>query len=299
MLQACLEQLINQRSERNFMSATVLSFKEEYIQLSESKLEAKPFVKWVGGKRSILSTLLDKKPDNFERYYEPFLGGGALFFSLQPSNAVLSDINFSLVRTYQALKVSVDDVIDHLHRHKQNHCKEYYLKTRDSFANHVSDVELAAKFIYLNKTCYNGLFRVNKSGKFNVPMGSYKNPRILDDENLRAVSKTLANTVIQQGTVEQIGIESNAFYYLDPPYHKTFSSYDKAGFGDKEHHMLAMLCKKIDEAGSKFMLSNSDTPYIRKLYQRFNRETVMAGRMISCKSNQRGKEAELLIRNYG
>jgi len=281
------------------MSASVLSFNESYVPDTFIPIKAKPFVKWVGGKRSILTTLREKLPEDCDRYYEPFLGGGALFFSLQPSCPVLSDINLNLVRTYAAIKDAVDDVIDLLEKHKSQHCKDYFLKIRDSFADHVSDVELAAKFIYLNKTCFNGLFRVNKSGKFNVPMGSYKNPNILDELNLRAVSRALENAVVQHGSVEQVGLEANAFYYLDPPYHKTFSSYDKSGFGDDEHKMLSLLCEKIDSEGSKFMLSNSDTPFIRDLYKNFHIETVMAGRTISCKSNQRGKEAELLIRNYG
>jgi len=291
------------QKKRNPMPETALSLEEHFshhvkFETIEPEVQAKPFVKWVGGKRSILPILLEKAPEEYERYYEPFLGGAALFFSLQPENAVISDINLNLIRTYQAIQSSVDDVIELLKSYKINHCKENYLTVRDSFADVVSNAELAAKFIYLNKTCYNGLYRVNKSGKFNVPMGSYENPNIVTEENLRAASRVLTDVVIQQGNVEDMGIEANSFYYLDPPYHKTFSSYDKSGFGDEEHKMLAKRCNAINEIGSKFMLSNSDTPYIRDLYKEYNCEIVMAGRMVSCKSSQRGKVGELLIRNY-
>lgn len=285
------------------MPETVLSLENSYShyvdpKIIEDEVEAKPFVKWVGGKRSILPTLLDKVPQEYDRYYEPFLGGAALFFALQPEKAVISDINLNLIRTYQAVQSSVEEVIELLKFYKVHHSKVNYLDVRDSFADTVSASELAAKFIYLNKTCYNGLYRVNKSGKFNVPMGSYENPNIVAEENLRAVSKALRNVVIQHADIKNLGIEANSFYYLDPPYHKTFSSYDKSGFGDEEHKTLAKRCDAIHEIGAKFMLSNSDTPYIRNLYKKYNCETVMAGRMISCKSNQRGKVGELLIRNY-
>jgi DNA adenine methylase len=164
----------------------------------------------------------------------------------------------------------------------------------------VSDpTEVAALLIYLNKTCYNGLYRVNKAGAFNVPMGSYDDPTILDEETLRAASKVLQTAEIKQHSFEHLPIRAKNFYYLDPPYHKTFSSYDGSGFGDTDHENLATFCAKLHKAGCFFMLSNSDTPFIRKLYKDFTIERVKAGRFVSCKGNQRGKESELLIRNYG
>jgi len=262
------------------------------------KITVKPFIKWVGGKRSILNILIERLPKSYTSYNECFVGGGALFFELQPEHAVLSDINSRLIITYIAIRDSLDQVIDLLKKHKEKHSKSYYLQARDYFSHEQDPTVIASLFIYLNKTCFNGLYRVNQSGKFNVPMGDYKNPAILDENNLRNVSKVLQNVEITQCPFYQSEIKNGAFYYLDPPYHNTYSSYDSNKFGDIEHKNLADFCKQLNKAGCYFMLSNSDTDLIRELYKDFVIEGVIANRFVSCTVAQRGKAGELLIRNY-
>jgi DNA adenine methylase len=260
---------------------------------------ARPFIKWVGGKRSILPELLSRMPAEYDTYCEPFMGGSALFFAAKPEHAYMSDVNFALVLTYTAVRDDLERLIGLLKVHTAKHCKDYYLAARLKIAREKDPTKIAAWFIYLNKTCYNGLYRVNKAGAFNVPMGSYTDPTILDEENLRAVSKFLQKAEIKQHPFEQVPVRPKNFYYLDPPYHKTFSSYDGSGFGDTDHENLAAFCAKLHSAGCFFMLSNSDTPFIRGLYKGFYIEDVKAGRFVSCKADQRGKESELVIRNYG
>jgi len=157
---------------------------------------------------------------------------------------------------------------------------------------------IAAIFIYLNKTCFNGLYRVNKAGEFNVPMGDYKKPAILDEENLLNCSKALQHTEIYQHDFTQSKLQKGAFYYLDPPYHKTYNQYSGSGFGDAKHKELACFCHEIDKKGGFFMLSNNDTLLIRMLYKRYHIENVSASRSVSCKAEQRRRESELIIRNY-
>ncbi|MGH9745074.1 MAG: DNA adenine methylase [Candidatus Acidiferrales bacterium] len=259
---------------------------------------ARPFLKWVGGKRSILPELNTRLPQEYGTYREPFLGGAALFFNVRPEKASLSDLNFHLVLTYLAVRDDVERLISQLNGHAHKHEKDYYLKARPKIARESDPTKIGALLIYLNKTCYNGLYRVNQSGEFNVPMGSYTDPAILDEENLRACSKALQGVQIKQHPFSQTPIKKGDFYYLDPPYHKTFSSFDSSGFDDTDHEKLAKFCGELNEAGCYFMVSNSDTPFIRKLYKDFTIEEVRAGRFVSCKANQRGKETELIIRNY-
>lgn len=261
-------------------------------------LAARPFIKWVGGKRSILPQLVERMPAAYGTYHEVFLGGGALFFEIQPEKACLTDINFHLILTFQAIRDNLEEVIKQLKTHQKHHEKDYFLKARDKLFNESDPIKIAALFIYLNKTCYNGLYRVNKSGRFNVPMGSYKDPTILDEINLRNVSSLLQGVEISQRPFIQTVPKQSDFYYLDPPYHNTYDGYNGAGFGDKEHEQLAHLCHDIDKAGGFFMQSNSDTPFVRNLYKGYIIEDVMASRMVSCKGDQRGKENELIIRNY-
>lgn len=272
--------------------------KPDYYKGQVIHIIAKPFLKWVGGKRSILPELLKRVPEDFESYHEPFMGGGALFFALQPEEAYLSDVNFHLVITFKAVRDNLPDVIKYLKTHQKNHCKEYYLKQRVRLAKEKDPAKLASIFMYINKTCFNGLYRVNKGGGFNVPMGDYKNPNIIDEDNLHNASKVLKDVDIQQHGFEHAKVYKNDFYYIDPPYHKTYSGYDGSGFGDEEHIKLAEFCKKIDKKGGYFMLSNSDTPFIRELYKGYTIEIVSASRMVSCKAHQRGKTNELIIRNY-
>lgn len=260
---------------------------------------ARPFLKWVGGKRSILPELTARLPQQYGNYYEPFIGGGALFFSVQPKNAYLSDINFHLVLAYRAIRDDVDKLIAALKIHAKKHDKNYYLEARQRLGREREATKVGALLIYLNKTCYNGLYRVNKDGMFNVPIGDYDDPSIVDEENLRLVAKALQGVEIEHRPFWQTKIEDGAFYYLDPPYHKVFDGYDASRFGDDMHEKLAKFCRDIHAAHGSFMVSNSDTPFVRKLYDGFTIEKVMASRMVSCKGHQRGKENELLIRNYG
>ncbi len=262
-------------------------------------LTARPFLKWVGGKRSILPELLARMPSEYDTYNEPFLGGGALFFSVKPKDAVLSDINFHLVLTFQRVRDDVDGVIRNLKVHASRHSPEYYTRARERLFKEKDSTKLAALFIYLNKTCFNGLYRVNRSGQFNVPIGDYKNPPILDEPNLRACSAALQGVEIEQKPFTQIVPLKGDFYYLDPPYHETYEGYASQGFGDAEHTALAEFCHKVHQKGGYFMLSNSDTPFVRKLYAGYTIEHVSAARSVSCKANTRGREDELLIRNYG
>lgn len=264
----------------------------------ERTVQARPFLKWVGGKRSILPELLKRMPERYGAYHEPFMGGGALFFAVNPDEAFLSDVNFHLVLTFKSVRDDVEALIRQLKVHERLHNKEYYLKARIKLAREKDNTKLAALFIYLNKTCFNGLYRVNKGGGFNVPMGDYKTPNILDEVNLRNASAELKHADIQQHGFQHTKVHKDDFYYIDPPYHETYSGYDGSGFGDAEHTALAAFCKKVDEKGAYFMLSNSDTPFVRKLYKGYNIETVSASRMVSCKAHQRGKENELIIRNY-
>jgi DNA adenine methylase len=282
-----------------FSFDAVLSAIADENRPSLKQIVARPFIKWVGGKRSILPILLERMPAQYDTYCEPFLGGAALFYAVNPERAYLSDVNFTLILTYTAVRDNLDGVIAELKVLRAAHDKEAYLAARLKVAKENDPAKLAALFIYLNKTCYNGLYRVNKSGAFNVPMGSYTDPAILDEENLRAASRELGTAEIKQHSFEHLPIRARNFYYLDPPYHKTFSSYDGSGFGDTDHEKLAAFCAKLHAAGCFFMLSNSDTPFIRGLYKDFQIEVVKAGRTVSCKGNQRGKENELLIRNYG
>ena len=271
-------------------------------QTSCTKIDAiacKPFVKWVGGKRSALGHLKTKLPKDYTNYYECFLGGGALFFATQPEKATLSDINHNLIITYAAIKKDVDKVILELKKHKRNNSKEYFLKKRKQFNREKDKFKLAGIFIYLNKTCFNGLYRVNSKGEFNVPYGKYKNPPILDEITLRNVSRFLKTTKLSKKTFDEVKIEKGAFYYLDPPYHKTFDQYDKNQFNLDDHKNLRDFCKKLDKVGAYFMLSNSNTKCIKDLYKGFRIEVIQAGKSVSCKSSGRGKEKELVIRNYG
>jgi len=261
-------------------------------------VQAKPFLKWVGGKRSILPFLLERMPKDYKTYYEPFVGGGALFFAVQPKQAYISDVNFYLVITYKAVRDDVENLIKYLKVHEKKHDKIYFMTAREKLSKEKDPTKIASLFIYLNKTCFNGLYRVNKAGKFNVPIGDYKTPNIIDEETLHADSLLLQNTTISQQGFSHLKPKKDCFYYLDPPYHETYSQYDGSGFGEEEHKQLALFCKEIDKVGGYFMVSNSDTDLVRTLYKAYNIEEVMASRSVSCKAHQRGRENELLIRNY-
>ena len=217
---------------------------------------------------------------------------------MKPDNARLSDVNFHLVLTFQAVRDDVEGLIKALKVHASRHDKGYFLNARKRLFLETDPLKIAGLFVYLNKTCYNGLYRVNKAGQFNVPIGDYKDPPILDEDNLRLCSEALRDVEITQHDFSQVKPRKDWFYYLDPPYHQTFSNYAGGGFDEAQHKNLATLCREIDQAGGFFMLSNANTKFVRGLYKGFALETVAASRSVSCKGEQRGKELELIVRNY-
>ncbi len=269
-----------------------------------------PILKWVGGKRQILPEIRKYIPEKFSTYYEPFLGGGAVLFDIQPSKAVVNDVNSELINLYQVVKDNVEDLIVDLSRHENDAAYFYEVRSWDrdhKIYSELSDIERASRIHYLNKTCFNGLFRVNSSGQFNTPFGRYKNPNIENVEVLRAVNKYFneANVEFRNTDFEEAvkGIRKGAFVYFDPPYDPVsdsanFTGYDKGGFGKQEQERLKKLCDKLDERGIKFMLSNAATGYIRDLYDNYKIEVIKAKRAINSKGNERGDVDEVLVRNY-
>ncbi|NCC19443.1 DNA adenine methylase [Candidatus Saccharibacteria bacterium] len=276
-------------------------------------VKPKPFVKWVGGKRQLLRQFRELglyPPEDFNpttnTYYEPFVGGGAVFFDLLPKSAELSDLNKELVTTYNVIKENVDELIESLQKHIYD--KEYYLEVRAKKIEDLSDIEVASRFIFLNRTGFNGLYRVNKSGQFNVPFGRYNNPVICDEDNLRRVSDALQDVTIAHHDYKDVlkTAKSGDFIYLDPPYYpinatSSFTSYTAEGFLEKEQTELRDTFAKLHEKGCFVMLSNSDTPFINELYSGLDGVTVnkiTAGRSINSKGSGRGKITEVLVTNY-
>ena len=263
--------------------------------------KTRPFIKWVGGKSTALPYL--KKSAYFDlqdyKYCEPFLGSGALFFSLQPKQATLCDINKNLILTYQSIQQHSDDVISELHDHRDHHAEAYYYKKRSEYNEATDPVKIAGLFIYLNKTCYNGLYRVNSKGEFNVPFGKHVSPTIFDEANIRNVASLLGNVQLHSRSFEETPVQADCFYYFDPPYFKTFDQYHKESFSLELHTRLASLCREIDKKGGKFMLTNSNTSEIRELYKYFaSGQVVEVRKSVSCKPSGRVKEKELIITNY-
>ncbi len=266
-----------------------------------------PIVKWVGGKTKLLDELIARKPARYRRYFEPFFGGGALFFRLSPKTAVISDRNPDLINTYRCIAWNVEAVIRRLSRHRRLHNSEYYYETRARW-NDVSrkrvDVERAATFIYLNKTCYNGLWRVNRKGEFNVPVGRYNEPSIYHPAHLREVSKVLQRCDLRSGHFAD-GVADAAkgdFVYFDPPYHPVsdtanFTSYTAGSFNAESQQELATVARDLVNRGCHVMLSNSDTPFIRKIYRGWKIDQVMCARAINSKASKRGAVAEVVITN--
>jgi DNA adenine methylase len=265
-------------------------------------LKPKPFIKWVGGKRQILHELRARLPAEFGTYHEPFLGGGALFFDLLPQRAQLSDTNERLVRTYRAVRDRVEDVIARLSACP--HDRGFYYAARDIDVDALDDVGVATWFIYMNKTGFNGLYRVNKRGEYNVPFGDQTNPTICDADNLRACSAALRNALILNLSFEHVAsaAKPGAFVYFDPPYvplstSSSFTAYTRSGFGPAEQAKLRDAARDMKARGVHVLLSNSSAPEVFELYRDgFEIETVGASRAINCKAEGRGKIAETLIR---
>ena len=268
-----------------------------------------PFVKWAGGKRQLLCEIRKYIPKQITTYYEPFVGGGAVLLDLQPRKAVINDINSDVINVYETIRDNVEGVIKKLRTHKNE--KEYYYKIREQdrtkrFDN-FSNVTQAARIIYLNKTCYNGLFRVNSQGQFNVPFGRYKKPQIINEIVLRAVSRYLNESEIKLLSIDFSetvkNIKKGGFVYFDPPYDpisdtSSFTGYTLNGFDKKEQLRLKELCDDLNRRGNKFLLSNSATPYIMELYKNYIIEIVRVNRPINSDSTKRGKIDEVLVRNY-
>jgi DNA adenine methylase len=265
-----------------------------------------PIVKWAGGKRGLLGELGRRAPRTYLRYFEPFVGGGALFFDLQPAAAFLGDRNAELIDTYRAVRDEVDGVISALAGHRARHDEDHYYATREAWNHHDvgAGAERAAAFIYLNKTCYNGLWRVNSHGQFNVPVGRYVNPPILDPENLRAASRTLAAAHLDAGDFEGVLEDARAgdFVYFDPPYDPVsetadFTSYTPGRFGKAEQERLAGVFRELHGRGCAVMLSNSDTPFVHRLYAGFKVERVSCNRAINSRADARGAVWEVIVTN--
>ena len=266
---------------------------------------AKPFLKWAGGKSRMLKQMLPLlPPESFrERYYEPFLGGGAMFFSLRPQSAVLSDRLQEVVISFRVVRDNVDELKSRLRYYRRRHhedAKTFYAMTRKTNPRGLDSVERAARLIYLNKTCYNGIYRVNSAWEFNVPMGVYKNPNILDSKTLDADSVALRRAAIKHldysSAVEKLG--RGDFVYLDPPYSGQFTGYHKNGFGMEDQENLARVYRKLHDAGAHLMLSNGADERIRSLYQGFTRIHLEGRSVLSGKVKGRGKVEELLVINY-
>ncbi len=272
-------------------------------QASLFALPAAPFLKWAGGKRQLLDKILPHVPHRVRGYHEPFVGGGAVYFAVRATRdlkrAHLGDSNDRLVRTYRGLAANVDRVIDLLASYP--HDRDFYEALRARDPDGRPDAELAAWMIYLNRTGFNGLYRVNSKNIFNVPFGRYKNPRICDAAGLRAVASALQGTELRTehfSAVERRA-EKGDFVYFDPPYvpvgKKSFVSYTDAGFGPGEHERLAETARRLKQKGVKVLLSNADTPWVRELYADFTLEEVLAARLVNSRSSGRGAVAELLI----
>lgn len=269
-----------------------------------------PVVKWVGGKRQLLSDLIPLLPQQFDLYCEPFLGGGALLFQLQPRRAVVNDINSELINLYEVIRDDVDGLIASLEGHQNQ--ADYFYQIRDwdrdpEKYSALSRVQRASRLIYLNKTCYNGLFRVNLSGQFNTPFGNYKKPNIVNEAGLRAVSSYFQEAEITFSSMDYArlleDLPQGAFVYLDPPYDpvsdtSNFTGYARGGFGREEQIRLRECCDELTRRGIRFMLSNSATPFIQEQYAAYQITLVRAKRAINSKSDKRGEVDEVVVRNY-
>ena len=262
-----------------------------------------PFIKWAGGKSRLLSQYDEHFPVEFDNYHEPFVGGGAVFFHLAPATATLSDINPRLVEVYRTIRDDVEALIDRLAHHRERHNKAYYYQSRTRFnGGRMNAVDRASLFIYLNKTCFNGLYRENSRGEFNVPMGRYKSPSIFDPMHLRSVSLQLQDVdLVVDGFMSVADrAEPGDLVYFDPPYvplnrTSSFTTYSKGGFDEKMQHDLARTFDKLAKRGCFVMLSNSDCPFVRELYAGWRVETISAPRAINSKAGRRGRVNEVLV----
>jgi DNA adenine methylase len=284
-------------------------------RLSNGKLLAQRelplFIKWAGGKSQLLVQFRELFPRSFEDYYEPFVGSGAVFFyvksHLKPKRVILSDINEELINCYTVVRDDVFALIQSLASHKRNHSKEYFYSIRSLKPDKLTHIERAARLVYLNKTCFNGLYRVNSKGEFNVPFGDYSNPSIFNEQTLYEASRLLQGVEIKVQEFDSVidFAKKNDFIYLDPPYvplsrTSNFTGYTKGEFLMKEQRRLAEVFKILDSRGCYVMLSNSDHPALKELYREYERYTVKvrAKRMINSVGTRRGEINELVVKNF-
>ena len=293
---------------------------------------AKPFIKWVGGKRQLLDVLHENLPKDMHKidtYIEPFVGGGALLFDILEShnfkNVYVFDLNLSLINTYKSIKYNIDELINELKNIEDDYKKldtddrkDFYYNKRDLFNLQIkslneNDINTlhSALFIFLNRTCFNGLYRVNRNGLFNVPQGSYKNPKILDRDALKEANKILQNVTIKYGSYEKSMefVSQSTLIYCDPPYRpiskQNFKSYNESGFNDESQVKLADFFNLADKKSAKIILSNSDPKnndendnFFDDLYSNFNIQRVSATRLVNSKASARNKISEILVKNY-
>lgn len=271
----------------------------------------KPFVKWVGGKRQLLSDIIPRIPSEVGHYFEPFIGGGAVFWALKGRGGVdkytINDFNLELSNLYEMVRDNPEELIESLKGHENTEKYFYAIRALDREASFesLSALERASRFVYLNKTGFNGLYRVNAKGQHNVPYGRYKNPNIVDEPNIKSCSKALEGVSILTGDFEAIkpGLTKDSFVYLDPPYvplsaTSSFTGYTKDGFCVEEQLRLKEFCDYISDTGGKFLLSNSSAELVKDLYKGYLIEEVHASRAINSRGSGRGKVVELLISNY-
>lgn len=275
-------------------------------------IKGKPFVKWAGGKRQVINELKKYVPEKFDTYYEPFVGGGALLFDLAPKKAVINDYNEELINVYHILcdENKFKKMCSLLNSYEAKNSEEFYYKLRDKDRNkkqfnRLSDYSRAARTIYLNKACFNGLYRVNSHNEFNVPFNKNKKVNTYDGENLIAVSMYLTFNdvkILNTDYAEALKTAKKGdFVYLDPPFDSdttTFTSYTDAGFGKEEQERLADVYKELDKKGVYLMLSNHNTKLINELYNRFNIHVIKAKRSINANGKKRGTVEEVIITNY-
>ena len=275
-------------------------------------LRGKPFVKWAGGKRQIIDKLKKYSPDEFNTYFEPFVGGGALLFELSPKNAVINDYNKELMNVYECIKDpdKFDKMCSELNKHETNHSEEYYYNIRNidrdqKKFNRLADYKRAARTIYLNKACFNGLYRVNSKNEFNVPFGKKSKVNTYEGQNLGIIcgylnynNIKLLSTDFEEAVQEA---KKGDFIYFDPPYDSetsTFNGYTEDGFGKGEQKRLAEVFKKLDKKGCYVMISNHNTKMINELYKGYNIHVIEAKRNINSNGKKRGKVQEVIITNY-
>lgn len=266
----------------------------------ETTLQAKPFVKWIGGKRSVINHLVESMPKEFNCYHEPFVGGGALFFheGWKSDKASISDVNGELVNAYKMVAEKPRQLIKELREHSRNNGKDYYYVVRASKPR--SDIRRAARLLYLLKTCFNGLYRENASGQFNAAWGYYKNPDIIQEDNIMACHEVLQGVRITEQQCWNVKPHVGDLVYFDPPYHDSYTQYNADQFNSEDQEHLRNMALRLANRGVFVMLSNSDNQFVRDLYSDpvFRIQVVYAKRTVSRDASKRGREGELLITTY-